>query len=170
MTIILTSEILTELIQNKTLKIMKKHQKNSDDSNYYFTPSIGMNLYKPKVIFINAKFIVFEFDKYECLNLLQLLRTINNKLQYKLKNNYSELFDKDIYNIMSENDKTFTIRCYLPQKNNKYYIKSPDTSFKLPRLNVCLDSAFIEIRNVWTQNTNSNFKGGFNIELKAIEY
>jgi hypothetical protein len=168
MTIILNSDILQELIISKTLKIIKKSQKISNNSNYYFTPSIGIKLYKPKIMYSNLKSIVFEFDKYEFLNLLQLLRSINNKLQYKLKTDYSELFDKDIYNIMSEQDEKFTIRCYLPNKNGKYFIKSNDLSlgFKLPKSNSYLDEALIEIRNVWCNDS----KYGFNLELKSISY
>jgi len=168
MSIILTSDSLNELISSKTLKIIKKNQKILDNSNYYFTPCLGINLYKPKIIFINPKFVVFEFDKYEFYNLLKLLQNTNDKLQYKLKNEYSELFNKDIYNIISEQENTFTLRCYLPNKNGKYFIKCNESSlyFKLPRVNTYLDFAFIEIRNVWCKDS----KYGFNLELKAITY
>lgn len=168
MTIILNSDILQELIISKTLKIIKKSQKISNNSNYYFTPSIGIKLYNPKIMYSNLKSVVFEFDKYEFLNLLQLLRSINDKLQYKLKHDYSELFDKEIYNIMSERDDKFTIRCYLPHKNGKYFIKSNESSFgfKLPKSNCVLDEALIEIRNVWCNDG----KYGFNLELKSVSY
>lgn len=168
MSIILTSDILNELITSKKLKIIKKTQKISENSNYYFTPSLGINLYKPKITFIKSNFIVLEFDKYEFYNLLKLLQNINDKLQNKLKNEYSELFNQDIYNIISEQENTFTLRCHLPNKNGKYFIKCNESTigFKLPKVNSYLDSALVEIRNVWCYDS----KYGFNIELKSINY
>jgi len=168
MSIILTSDILNDLIVSKNLKIIKKSQKISENSNYYFTPSLGINLYKPKIMFINPKFVVFEFDKYEFYNLFKLLQNINDKLQNKLKNDYSELFNKDIYNIISEQENTFTLRCHLPNKNGKYFIKFNESTigFKLPKQNCILDHALIEIRNVWCKDS----KYGFNLELKSINY
>jgi hypothetical protein len=168
MTILLNSEVLNELIVSKTLKIMKKSQKIANNSNYYFIPSIGIKVYKPKIVYSNYKWVVFEFDKYEFYNLLKLLQIINDKLQYKLKADYSELFDKDIYNIISERDDKFTLRCYLPNKNGKYFIKCNESNyvFKLPKINCYLDEALIEIRNVWCNDS----KYGFNLELKSIKY
>jgi hypothetical protein len=168
MSIILNSDILNELIISKKLKIIKKYQKNSENSNYYFTPSLGINLYKPKIIFIKPSFVVLEFDKYEFYNLLKLLQNINDKLQNKLKNEYSELFNKDIYNIVSEQENSFTLRCHLPNKNGKYFIKCNESTigFKLPKINSYLDSVLVEIRNVWCYDS----KYGFNVELKSINY
>ena len=171
MTIIINSEVLSELINSEQLKIVKKRQQHSDNFNYYFSPSIGLNLWKPKVMIINPKFIVLEFNKIEHMSLLILLRDINKKLQKLVKNKNSELFNTDIYNIMSEidNDK-FTIRCYLPNFKGKhlikYYVDKNEEMFKLPRVNTVIDNCIIEIRNIW----KTNDKSGFNIELKSISH
>jgi len=73
MTIIINSEVLSDLINSEQLKVVKKRQQNSDNFNYYFSPSIGLNLWRSKVMIINPKFIVFEFNKIEHMNLHKLL-------------------------------------------------------------------------------------------------
>ena len=42
-------------------------------------------LYNPKVTFINPKFIVFEFEKRTHLNLLLLIKRLDDTLQNQLK-------------------------------------------------------------------------------------
>lgn len=171
MTIIINSEVLSELINSGNLKIVKKIQKNSENFNYYFNPSIGMNLWKAKIMIVNPKFIVLEFNKREHMNLLILLRDINTKLQKLVRTKNSELFNINIYNIMSEiEDDKFTIRCHLPNFKGKYLIKSyintNDETFKLPSINTIVDNCVIEIRNIWKIGE----KVGFNIELKSVKY
>lgn len=171
MTIIINSEVLSELINSEQLKVLKKRQQNSDNFNYYFSPSIGLNLWRSKVMIVNPKFIVFEFNKIEHMNLLILLRDIDNKLQRLVKSKNSELFNASIYKLMSEidNDK-FTIRCYLPNFKGKHlikrYVDNNEEIFKLPRVNTTIDNCVIEIRNIW----KTNDKSGFNIELKSTSY
>lgn len=166
MTIIINSEILQDL----KIKILKKTQKISSNHNYYFSPNMAMNLYNPKVIFINPKFIVFEFDKRTHLNLLLLIRRLDNMLQNQLKKQFSELFDKEIYNIVSETDTHFTLRCFLPTVRNKYNIickgDVDNMVFKLPRLDCVFKDIMIEIKNVW----QTGDKRGYNIELKSVNY
>lgn len=164
MTIILNSEILNNMVKDDVLKILKKNQKVVGNSNYYFHPSIGINLYKPKVKFLDKKFIVFEFEKYSNIGLLELLRYINTVLQNNTKNKFSELFDKDIYNLFNEDDETFTIRCHLPNYNGKYAIGTDYGRFNLPRIGCCYDMTVIEFRNIWKNGE----KYGFNIELKRV--
>lgn len=170
MTIIVNSELLTDLLKNNTITILKKRQKDSNDSNYYFTPNIGLNLWNAKIMFINSKFLVLEFNKIDHINLLTLLRYVDSSLQKLLKSKNSELFNVDIYSIMSETEDKFTIRCYLPNYRGKYlikyYVNDSDELFKLPKLNSIIDNCVIEIRNVWGKNN----KYGFNIELKSIKY
>lgn len=170
MTIILNSEILSELIQDNKLAVLKKHQQNSDNSNYYFNPSIGLNLWRSKVMIKNSKFIVLEFNKIDHINLLILLRDINVKLQTILKQKDSELYNKNIYNIMSEIDDKFTIRCYLPNYKGKYLIKyfinKEENVFRLPLVGAIIDNCTIEIRNLWKIKD----KCGFNIELKSVNF
>lgn len=164
MTIILNSDILNDMIKDDVLKILKKNQKVIGNCNYYFNPSIGINLYKPKVKFLDKKFIVFEFDKYSNMGLLELLKYINIILQNHTKNKFSELFDKDFYNLFNEDDEKFTIRCYLPNYNGKYAIQTDYGKFNLPRIGYCYDMTVIEFRNIWKNGE----KYGFNIELKRI--
>lgn len=170
MTIILDSKVLSDLIYNNELKILKKKQQKPENSNYYFNPSLALNLWKSKVMFRNPKFIVLEFSKVEHINLLILLRDINIKLQNLLKKQNSELYNKNIYNIMSETDDKFTIRCYLPNYKGKYLVKyfinNTEEVFRLPNINTVIDNCLIEIRNVW----KTGDKCGFNIELKSIKY
>jgi hypothetical protein len=170
MTIILNSDILMELIDSNNLKILKRSQKISSDCNYYFTPNMGIKLYKPIVKFVDKKFIVFEFQKANNLPLLLLLRHINNILLRELRTKFSETFNKTIHNLFSENDLVFTLRCYLPNNNGKYFIKIEDSDtgaslpFKLPNTNTNYDTAIVEIRNVWKRAETY----GFNLELKSI--
>lgn len=164
MTIILNSDILSEMIKDDVLKILKKNQKVLGNCNYYFNPSIGVHLYKPKVKFLDKKFMVFEFEKYSNMGLLVLLRHINNVLQNETKNKFSELFDKSIYDLFNEDDEKFMIRCYLPNYNGKYAIETDYGKFNLPRIGCCYDMATIEFRNIWKNND----KYGFNIELKRV--
>ena len=169
--IIRNTETLREVV--KDIKILKKSQKIDGNVNYYFTTVLAMSLYNPKVIFINPKFLVFEFEKYNnslCTysnSLCTLINTINDTLKNVTKSKYSELYDKNIYNIFSETETTFSIRCYLPNKNGKYFITCKDNlTFKLPTAHCNFNSIIVEIRNIWGKNGTY----GFNVELKQVEY
>lgn len=165
MTIILNSTVLNELVDNDVLKVLKKNQKTQDNCNYYFNPNIGFKLYDAKVKYVDKKSMVFEFDKYKYSSLLVLLNYTNDVLQRMTKQNFSELFEKSIYGIVSEQDSTFTIRCYLPNYNGKYFIETEsDDKFKLPRSGCIYDSVTVEIRNIWKMGE----KYGFNLELKGV--
>jgi len=162
---ILNSEFLDNMIETESLKILKKNQRVLGNCNYYFNPNIGVNLYKSKVKFLDKKFIVFEFEKYSCLSLLKLLRHTNITLKNLTKNKFSELFDKEIYDLFNEDDEKFLIRCYLPNYNGKYLINvENDRRFYLPRIGCVYNNIKVEFRNVW----KSNDKYGFNIELKSV--
>lgn len=167
MTILINSEVLSNL----KVGILRRSQKMECNHNYYFSPNMAMHLYDAKVVFINPKFIVFEFDKSTHLTLLDLMRRLNDKLQTELKKNCSELFDKEIYNIVSEKETSFSIRCFLPTIRGKYNIICKDSDengliFKLPRLDCIFKEITIEIKNVW----QTGDKRGFNIELKSVNY
>ena len=170
MSIYLTLDNLNDLISSKSLKILKKNQKENG-TNYYFTPNLVLKLYGAKVIFINPKFLVFQFCKIKNSSLYLLLKSINSILLNELKKTHSEMFNKEIYSFFSDVDDKFTIRCYLPNYKNKYFIQceSSDNSvnyFTLPKHQITYDMITIEIRNVWYKNE----KGGFNIELKGVYY
>lgn len=161
---ILNSEFLDNMIETESLKILKKNQRVLGNCNYYFNPNIGVNLYKSKVKFLDKKFIVFEFEKYSCLSLLKLLRHTNVTLKNLTKNKFSELFDKEIYDLFNEDDEKFLIRCYLPNYNGKYSIETDYGRFNLPRVGCCYDMITVEFRNIWKNGE----KYGFNIELKRV--
>lgn len=166
MTVILTSGLLSEL----EIDVFRKRQKNIENSNFYFTPNIGLRLYNAEIMIVNMKYIVFKFDKVKDLNLLTLFRNISKHLQYKLKTRFGlDFSNKNVYDIVSEQDTTYTLRCSLPNYNGKYHIKYHEDSepkwFKLPRVGTRYNCITIEIRNIW-----ENDKGfGFNIEIKQID-
>lgn len=165
MTIILSSSILSEL----ELVVFRKRQKNIENSNFYFTPNIGIKLYNAEIMIITPKYIVFKFDKVKDLNLLCLFRNINDFLHRKIKYHFGDFFNKNIYPMASENEESFTLRCSLPGYNGKYHITYYEDDqqkfFKLPKVGTKYACVTLEIRNVW-----ENDKGvGFNIELKEIQ-
>ena len=96
MSIYLTLDNLNDLISSKSLKILKKNQKENG-TNYYFTPNLVLKLYGAKVIFINPKFLVFQFCKIKNSSLYLLLKSINSILLNELKKTHSEMFNKEIY-------------------------------------------------------------------------
>ena len=104
------------------------------------------------------------------MNLLLLIRRLDDTLQKQLKKNFSELFDKEIHNIVSETDTHFTLRCFLPTVRNKYNIickgDVDNMIFKLPRLDCVFKDIMIEIKNIW----KTGDKIGYNIELKSVNY
>lgn len=166
MTVILTSSLLSEL----EINVFRKRQKNIENSNFYFTPNIGLKLYNAEIMIVTSKYIVFKFDKVKDLNLLTLFRNISRHLQYKIKTRFGiDFSNKNVYDMVSEQESTFTLRCSLPNNNGKYYIKYYENNelkfFKLPRIGTRYDCVTIEIRNVW-----ENEKGyGFNIEIKQVD-
>lgn len=167
MTIILTSERINDLINEGVLKILKKSQKNNLNSNYFFTPNIGIMLYEAKVKYVDPKSITFGFDKYKNITLYYLIKHINTCLQNEIRKQHIELNDKKLYDLFSEEDETFYIRCYLPNYNGKYFIKVDDADakrFYLPKLGCVYNNILVEIRNVWGKDC----KYGFNIELKSV--
>lgn len=169
MTILIkSSNDLFELIQTRTLSIIKKSQKAQSAYNYYFNPSIQFEVYNSKVIICNSNYMVFEFDKYKHSSLYKMLQSINQQLYNYLKNSYT--FNAEtIYNIFSETDNTFTLRCYLPHVGRKYLIQcmfyNQDVPFKLPNPNYIFESITIDIKNIW----ESNNRIGFNLELKVCK-
>lgn len=164
MTIILNADVLDNIVSDDVLKILKRSQKIIGNCNYYFTPNIGLNLYNAKVKFVDKKCIVFEFDKYKHIQLLGLLRRINDVLKSLVRSKFSELFEKEIYDLFSENENVFMLRCYLPNYNGKYSIETNFGKFNIPRVGCCYDIATIEIRNIWKNKEIY----GFNNELKSV--
>ena len=145
---------------------MKKYQKDNDNINYYIKPNLSLILYKPKVMIINSKYIVLEFDKAKSIGLLSLLNFIN--FGFKKRINEISVGEKTFYGLYSDLNDTFTIRCSLPNKNGRYHIKYTDNDeeiqFRLPNKNIILDKVIIDIRNMWERDE----KIAFNLELKEI--
>ena len=162
MTIILNSEVLSELTRSGNLRVIRKVQKVHGNCNYYFTPTIGINLYNPRVKFVDKKFIVFVFDKYKNSGLFSLLKHIDSVLQNLVKKSNSEVYDKEMYSLFSEDETEFVIRCYLPNKMGKYLIHTDCDNFHLPRSGAMYEMVTVEFRNIW----KTGVRIGFNTELK----
>lgn len=173
MTIILTIDILKQIIDNQELKVITKRQHKTNNYNYYLTPNIGFCLYNPKIIVVNPKYLVLQFNKYDNINLLNLLRYTSESIFNHVKKSNYIVQTTTFYHIESEQENTFSIRCYLPQVRNKYSIKvelnnyslGEEIKFWLPPKNSTYDSVILEIRNMWLNNE----KVGFNLELKSIK-
>lgn len=167
---IITSEILKNFEENKSLKLIKKKQKNVNNYNYYLTPNLSIKLYNPKVLFVTNSYIVFEYKKHDILNLFNLLKHANEMI-YKELSLFTRLDIKNVYNLYSIVDESLTIRCSLPQKNKKYLIESIDMytnekkQFNIPKKGICVNEVILDIRNVW----ETDDKIGFNLELKSIK-
>lgn len=169
MTILLKSSgELYQLIQEKTLALLRKQQKTQDAFNYYLNPSISFQINNPKVIICNSNYIVFQLDKYKNLSLYQMLKSINDQLYNYLKYLYNTEAETS-HTIFSEVDDNFTLRCYLPHIGKKYSIQSTffnkEVPFTLPKINCVIDAAIIDIKNLWEMNNRI----GFNLELKVLK-
>lgn len=163
--IILTSEILQDLIQTNSLILSETFQKRGG-KNYFFSPNIALKLFKPKITWIDSykRNISFSFYKYDNLNLLTLLKHVQQRL--------SELYKEKSYNpqnvssIFYEKGDYFYVKAYLPNMNNKYTITSIFNTevedFKVPRVGITYDSIILDIRNIWEKDNCA----GINLELK----
>ncbi len=164
------SEKVKDMVANCELSIIRKPQKEAGNYNYYFTPNMTVKLYNAKVIVSDPKFLVLQFTKSSSLNLLIMLRSINASLTSYLRRCYVIDEDKMLYPCFSEQEDTFTIRCYLPHIRNKYFITTEfdgvESKFVLPRPNNILSCVTVEYRNIW----ESTDKLGFNMEVKVIKH
>lgn len=169
MTIILNSEILLELKNNKGISLAKKYQKNSSNYNFFINPNIGIKLYKAKVSEITINHVVFEYNKKDSINLFTFFKHINEHLLdlYKQSDYYQ---DKTIYNFFIDKQDTFTIRCYLPHNKFKYFISHYENDilqfYNLPKKGCIYDEVYIDLRNLWIKDN----KVGFNLELKQTKF
>jgi hypothetical protein len=147
MTIILNTEVLKQLLDEDVLKIIRKQQKNTKYYNYYFNENIGMRLYKCKVLYSNENYIVLEFDKFQNIMLLQLLRNVHNMLIKRLKIMYNITDEITIYTPYSETDDNFTIRCNIPHVKNKYGVEclfeQMKIPFNIPKKGIVLDAVIV---------------------------
>jgi len=162
----LNTSTLKEMMESGSLTVMVKPQKNnqSGETNIFFSPSIGLELFNPKVTFVDLKTVVLTFNKSTDINLLIMLRYINKTLLSFLKPN-----DKQkVYDIFSESDTTFSLRCHLPSFKGKFSVKyfedNEEKRFKYPKLNCTIPFVLIHIKNIWC----SNNRYGFNLVASEI--
>lgn len=175
MSIVLNNYIL----DNVNIKIFKFTNKNNF-KNYFFSPNISIKLYNPKITWIENNNISFSFQKYatienniivknDNISLLDLLRNINTtllKIFYDYKENYGHTQNEDLPCLFYEKDTHFYIKCNLPNKNGKYFIKTQDQDFTKPKIGTEYTSVILDIRNIWEIND----KVGFRLELKEINF
>lgn len=177
--IFLSSTVLNDLVYNNQLVIMKKQERSF--CNYYFLPNLSLQLWSPKVTWIDSskKNLSFAFNKIEHSGLLTLLKHINDSL-FKYISFRHKLIHKTVSPLYYEKGEQFYIKCYLPNLKGKYFIKcitktsdyTQDTQFNkekiedftLPRLNCVYDKVEIDIRNLWETNQQS----GYCLELKKV--
>lgn len=170
--IFITSEVLSKLIADKNISIIKKSQKTSDYYNYFITPTLTIRLFNPMIIVSNPKYFVLSFEKSNNLVLLSMLKNIHEKLMFFIKSNYYIRDGNKLkHPIHVESEEYFTIRCSLPHFNNKYFIKcdfedEKNVKFTLPRQKIKVKSIHLDIRNIWETNN----KIGYNLEVKYINY
>lgn len=164
--IILTSELLNNLLTNNKITLLEKYQKKSG-KNHFFTPTISLKLYKPKITWIDPqkKNLSFSFVKHENLSLYTFLKNVNNSLTTLYKNKaYNPI--TTISPFFIEKGDYFYVKCYLPNINKKYYINSyfndKEEVFIPPMLNSVYDYVIVDIKNIWEKDKNA----GFNLELK----
>jgi hypothetical protein len=165
--VILNTSVLKDMVENGSLGVLVKPQKNSHsgETNMFFSPSIGLELFNPQVTFVDLKTVVFTFSKVKDINLLIMLRYINKTLLSFL--NPGE--DQKVYDIFHETDTTFSLRCYIPSFRGKYSVKyfedNEEKRFKVPKLNSFIPFVLIDIKNIWC----SNNRYGFNLVLSEIK-
>lgn len=163
--VILNTSVLKGLMENNALKIVRKIQKNNArDVNFFFSPSIGLELFNPQVSFVDSKTVVLTFCKSKDINLLIMLRYINKTLSSFL----TPSDDQKVYDMFTETDTTFSLRCYLPSFKGKYctkyYEDAEEKRFKFPRLNSTLPFVLLDIKNIWC----SNNRYGYNLVVTEI--
>ena len=164
--VILNTSTLKDMMENASLNILVKPQKNSQagETNLFFSPSLGLELFNPHVTFVDLKTVVLTFNKAKDINLLVMLRYINKTLLSFLKPND----DEKVYDLFSESDTTFSLRCYLPSFKGKFSVKyfedNEEKRFKYPKLNSTLPFVSVHVKNIWY----SNKRYGFNLVLSEI--
>lgn len=163
---ILNSEIINDLISTNTINILEKYQRKGG-KNYFFTPTISLKLYNPKVTWVDStkKNISFLFKKYDNLTLYTMLKNINQSLINFYKNKaYNPI--ENISSFFYEKGDYFYVKCYLPNMNGKFLITSVfndvEEDFKPPHVGLTYNTVILDIRNIWEKDNHA----GFNLELK----
>lgn len=182
--ILLNNETINRLEDAGELCIFRYTSKNSF-SNYFFGPNIAIKLWSPKVSWMDANSISFQFENFtkeregkplnldtvtNNLSLLSLLRDLNSKL-VELYSGYKESRGHEAIEavpcLFYEKDNFFYIKCNLPNVNGRYFINCDDGSkFYKPKIGCVYDYVILDVRNIW-EITNKE-KVGFRLELKVV--
>jgi len=157
-----------EIIETGQISIIQKRQKVSG-YNYFLSPNIGFQLYGAKVLSSDPNYLVLGFDIAGHASLFSLLKYVDDKIKDYLKTSY--IIESTVFHNLYKHldtERTFSIRCYLPHLGNRYFTECTSdgkrVGFNIPRKFATIDSAYVEIRNVW----ESNNRLGYNIELKSV--
>ena len=181
--IILGKETIQRLEDAGELCIFKYTSKNMFNS-YFFGPNISIKLKNPKVSWMDANSISFQFDMFTStshkslnlddvsnnLSLLNLLRDVNSRLvdlynNYKDSRGHADIISRPC--IFYEKDNFFYIKCNLPKVNGRYLVSCDDgATFYKPRIGCVYKYVILDIRNIW--EINAQDKVGFRLELKVV--
>lgn len=160
----INSNIIENLINNKKLRLTQKNQKVNGE-NYFFNPQLNITLYNTRIIDIQEKFIIIEFDK-DNLQGLKITNINKNIKEYIEKSINIE--NKKFYNLYTENDKKIRIRCLIPILNGMYKVEYIRDGNKTPFNNIYINSIINEseicIKNIWIKDDRI----GFNVIIDKI--
>jgi hypothetical protein len=165
-------------LYNTVISISKKIQKQKNSSNFFFSPTLDIELHHARVWYIDFKTMVFIFNKSENLNLYLFLQNISKtlltKTEYYAKQiTYSSSFGtKTKFNFLSNRnsrDKNdleileFTIKCFIPP-SIKLFHEQKEVKYQMPLKGNLFDKITLNIKNIWEDPTRI----GFNIEVKEL--
>jgi hypothetical protein len=164
--IISNIEFLKNMIKTRKIKLTYKPQKCNGE-NYFFNPNLIIILYNMKIVEINEKYLVIEFDMND-LQQLKIKNTSNELKEFiKKQINIDNHIFYDMF-IETKNEKV-RIRCQTPQQNGIYNFEYIRDNVKQPYKDIYMNSKIKEceiiIKNIWKQD----FKIGFNIMFKSIK-
>lgn len=153
------------------LTISRKKQKNPNCFNYFFNPSLDIQIFNNRVFFVDTKTIVFIYSKKDNINLYLFFKNTSNQLLYKTgvlakKTMYTSTFNEKIkfpFYFERSNEEEFTIKCNI-NNNIKFYENDSLDRFTLPRSGAVYNKIILNFKNIWEDPT----RVGFNIDLKEI--
>jgi hypothetical protein len=168
----------TSDLYDTVISITKKLQKQKNSANFFFSPTLYIELHNARVWYIDFKTMVFIFNKSENLNLYLLLQNISKtllaKTEYYAKQiTYSSSFGtKTKFDFLSnrnykdKNDleiQEFTIKCFIPP-GIKLFHEQKEVKYQMPLKGNLFDKITLNIKNIWEDPT----RVGFNIEVKEL--
>ena len=160
----INSNIIENLIQNRKLRLTLKNQKLNGE-NYFFNPQLKIKLYNTRIVEIQEKFIIIDFDKDD----LQGLKIVNiNKNLKEYIERSINIDNKILYNLYTENTKKIRIRCLIPILNGMYKLEYIRDGTKIAFNNIYINSIIKEIeicvKNIWVKENRI----GFNLIVEKI--